>query len=90
MKQLWTLVLAAVLAVGVAVPVQAQNARPLRMTITDGVIEPLAVCGAPVFEAETATAAQVAADISRLVAQDLARDGAFPRNPVESAFITVR
>ncbi len=85
MRQLWTLVLAAVMAVGVSAPVQAQNG-PLRLTITDGVIEPLPFA-APVFEAETATAGQVAADISRLIAQDLAGTGLFREIP-SNAYIS--
>ncbi len=85
MKRLWTLMIAAVLAVGVTAPVQAQDG-PLRLTITDGVIEPLPFA-VPQFEAETPQAAQVAADITRLVAQDLAGTGLF-REISADAFIS--
>ncbi|MEL6572000.1 MAG: Tol-Pal system beta propeller repeat protein TolB [Pseudomonadota bacterium] len=85
MKRLWTLMIAAVLTVGVTAPVQAQDG-PLRLTITDGVIEPLPFA-VPQFEAETPQAAQVAADITRLVAQDLAGTGLF-REISADAFIS--
>jgi len=57
------------LACLLAGPAMAQDG-PLRLTITDGVIEPLPFA-VPTFQAETAGAEQVANDISRLVAQDL-------------------
>ncbi|MEL6640556.1 MAG: Tol-Pal system beta propeller repeat protein TolB [Pseudomonadota bacterium] len=85
MKKLWTLMVAAAMAVGVNAPVQAQDG-PLRLTITDGVIEPLPFA-VPQFEAETPQAGQVAADITRLVAQDLAGTGLF-REISSDAFIS--
>jgi len=63
----------------------AQNG-PLRLTITDGVIEPITFA-VPSFQAENAGAAQVAADISRLVVQDLSGTGLFREVP-SSAFIS--
>ena len=66
-------------------PLMAQNG-PLRLTITDGVIEPLPFA-VPSFEAESAAAAQAAADISRLLAQDLRGTGLFREIPA-SAFIS--
>ena len=77
--------LAAALAFGSAAPVLAQGG-PLRLTITDGVIEPLPFA-VPTFQAETAGAEQVASDISRLVAQDLAGTGLFREIP-QDAFIS--
>ncbi|WP_386679856.1 Tol-Pal system beta propeller repeat protein TolB [Loktanella sp. R86503] len=77
--------LAAALAFGSAAPMLAQGG-PLRLTITDGVIEPLPFA-VPTFQAETAGAEQVASDISRLVAQDLAGTGLFREIPQE-AFIS--
>jgi TolB protein len=77
--------LAAALAFGSAAPVLAQGG-PLRLTITDGVIEPLP-WAVPTFQAETAGAEQVASDISRLVAQDLAGTGLFREIP-QDAFIS--
>ena len=68
-----------------AAPVVAQNG-PLRLTITDGVIEPLPFA-IPPFEAETADAGQLANDVTRLVAQDLANTGLFREIPA-NAFIS--
>jgi TolB protein len=71
---LQSLVLAlAVLALAPAPAAQAQSA-PLRIEITEGVIEPLPYA-APRFLAETAEAAQYAADISAVVAADLTGTG---------------
>ena len=75
-------VLAALLLAG---PVLAQQG-PLRLTITEGVIEPLPFA-VPTFQAETAGAEQLAADITRLVAQDLSGTGLFREIP-QSAFIS--
>lgn len=49
---------------------------PLRITITDGVIEPLPFA-LPVFQAETGGSEQVAAQISQVVAEDLVGSGLF-------------
>ena len=73
------------LSILMASAVSAQNG-PLRLTITDGVIEPLPFA-APQFQAETADAGQVAGDITRLVAQDLTGTGLFREIP-SSAFIS--
>ncbi|PJI92791.1 TolB protein [Yoonia maricola] len=81
MKRLLTLVITLMLAG----PVFAQSG-PLRLTITDGVIEPITFA-VPSFEAETPAAQQAAADISRLVVQDLAGTGLFREVPA-TAFIS--
>lgn len=81
MKRILTIALACLLAG----PVFAQSG-PLKLTITDGVIEPLPFA-VPTFQAETAGSEQLAADISRLVAQDLANTGLFREIPA-SAFIS--
>ncbi len=81
MKRLWTLLLALMLAG----PVLAQSG-PLRLTITDGVIEPITFA-VPAFEAESPAAQQAASDISRLVVQDLAGTGLFREVPA-TAFIS--
>ena len=73
------------LALMLAMPALAQQG-PLRLTITDGVIEPLAFA-IPTFHAETAGAEQLAADITRLVAEDLTGTGLFREIPA-SAFIS--
>ena len=59
---------------------------PLRIRITDGVIEPLPFA-LPAFQAETGGSEGVAADISRLVAQDLINTGLFREIP-STAFIS--
>lgn len=82
---MWKWVATALLSLGLAGPVLAQDG-PLRLTITDGVIEPLPFA-VPGFQAETAGAEGVAADITRLVAQDLANTGLFREIP-SSAFIS--
>jgi len=87
MKRFMTLLAACVLGGALSLPasVAAQDG-PLRLTITDGVIEPLPFA-VPSFEAENAEAAQVAADITRLVAQDLTGTGLFREIPA-NAFIS--
>ena len=73
----------ACLALGLlAAPAVAQQG-PLRIEITEGVIEPMPVA-VPAFVAETATAAQVAADITRVVAADLTGTGLFREIPREA------
>lgn len=78
-------VLGILLACILAGPVLAQNG-PLRLTITDGVIEPLPFA-APSFQAETGGSEQLADDITRLVAQDLSNTGLF-REILANAFIS--
>lgn len=76
------------LGLGVALPAVtlAQSAGPLRIEITEGVIEPLPVA-VPDFVAETPAAAALAAEISRLVVADLTGTGLFREVPRE-AFIS--
>ena len=76
--------LAVLLALVLTGPVWAQG--PLQITITDGVIEPLPFA-APAFQAETGGAEQLAADISRVVAEDLVGTGLF-RQIGPDAFIS--
>lgn len=59
---------------------------PLRIEITEGVIEPLPFA-VPPFQAENAEAGQLAADIARVVAADLSGTGLFREIPA-SAFIS--
>lgn len=62
-------------------PVQAfAQSGPLRIEITEGVIEPLPFA-APSFIAETAAAEQFATEISRVVAMDLTGTGLFREIP---------
>ncbi len=81
-------VLSAVVALGAihAAPAQAQGQGPLRIEITEGVIEPLPFA-LPVFEAETGDAGGVAAQISQVVSADLSGTGLF-REIAPSAFIS--
>lgn len=71
-------------ALFLALPAIAQS--PLRIEITEGVIEPLPVA-VPLFQAETAGAEGLASDLSRLVAADLVGTGLFREIP-SSAFIS--
>lgn len=71
-------------AIFLALPAIAQS--PLRIEITEGVIEPLPVA-VPLFQAETAGAEGLALDMSRLVAADLVGTGLFREIP-SSAFIS--
>jgi TolB protein len=80
MTRFLTFLMALVLATAAA----AQN--PLRLELTDGVIEPLPFA-VPGFHAETDDAGELAADISRVVAQDLTGTGLFRQIP-RSAFIS--
>jgi TolB protein len=66
-------------------PAQAQTG-PLRIEITEGVIEPLPLA-IPSFVAETGDAGQYAQDIARVIAADLTGTGLFREIP-SSAFIS--
>lgn len=76
---------ALLIALVLAGPVLAQSG-PLRLTITDGVIEPLPFA-LPSFQPEIAGSEQMAADIGRVVAEDLVGTGLFRQIP-DSAFIS--
>ncbi|MEO9650644.1 MAG: Tol-Pal system beta propeller repeat protein TolB [Roseobacter sp.] len=65
---------------------QAQSNGPLRIEITDGVIEPLPFA-LPVFQAETGDAGTYATQISQVVSADLIGTGLF-REIAPSAFIS--
>ncbi|MFT5743968.1 MAG: TolB protein, partial [Paracoccaceae bacterium] len=65
---------------------QAIAQAPLRLELSEGVIEPLPFA-VPTFQAEVAGSEQMAADISRLVAEDLIGTGLFRQIPA-SAFIS--
>ena len=72
---------------GVANPTLAQQG-PLRIEITQGVIEPLPFA-VPSFQPESAEAAQMANDLSRVVAEDLTGTGLFREIPAGSFISTV-
>ena len=67
-------------------PARAQATGPLRIQITDGVIEPMPFA-VPDFIAENAAAAQYASKIARVVAADLQGTGMF-RELSKAAFIS--
>jgi TolB protein len=77
---------AAVALATLPAPQAGAQSGPLRIEITEGVIEPLPFA-APAFEAETADAAAYARDIARVVAADLAGTGLFREIP-STAFIS--
>ncbi len=65
-----------------ALPVHAQDG-PLRIEITEGVIEPLPYA-VPEFVADSAAGTQFARDISRVIAADLNGTGLFREIPAEA------
>ena len=74
-------------AIWAATPAPAQDG-PLRIEITEGVVEPLPFA-VPVFVAENAAAEQVARDITRVVAADLVSTGLFREIPAEAHIASV-
>jgi TolB protein len=84
MTVLRLLTLAFAAAFGLALPAAAQG--PLRIEITEGVIEPLPFA-VPPFIAETPEAAQLAQQITQVVAADLTGTGLFREIP-QSAYIS--
>ncbi|SPF75866.1 Dipeptidyl-peptidase 5 [Aliiroseovarius pelagivivens] len=78
----------ALLAVGGLAPTAAaaQSGGPLRIEITDGVIEPLPFA-IPEFVAEDGGSSDIARSISRVIAADLASTGLFREIP-QDAFIS--
>ena len=76
------LLLSALLVGGLATPMLAQTG-PLRIEITDGVIEPLPFA-VPDFVAENVAAQEFAVNIARVVASDLAGTGLFREIPASA------
>lgn len=81
-------VLITVLMLGMAMgamiaPGASAQQGPLRIEITEGVVEPLPFA-MPDFVAETPAAADIARNMSRVVAQDLAGTGLFREIPAEA------
>ncbi len=76
----------ALAALVVQAPVASAQNGPLKIIITDGVIEPLPFA-VPDFVAENAGATDLARDIARVVAQDLEGTGLFREIP-SGAFIS--
>lgn len=86
MKTLFLALALAVTSVYLAPTSVSAQSGPLRIEITDGVIEPLPYA-VPDFVAETNGAGQIAQDIARVVAADLSGTGLFREIPKE-AFIS--
>ena len=87
MTHLTTLAAAALTALATLSPLQAAaQSGPLRIEITEGVIEPLPVA-VPNFVPETQAAAQMAAQLARVIAEDLTGTGLFREIP-STAFIS--
>ncbi|WP_050528491.1 Tol-Pal system beta propeller repeat protein TolB [Pseudorhodobacter aquimaris] len=76
------IIIALALCLGSAAPVVAQNG-PLRLEITEGVIEPLPFA-VPDFVAENGAAGDHAKNIARVVASDLAGTGLFREIPASA------
>lgn len=74
------------LSLFVATPMSAQDPGPLKIDITRGVIEPLPLA-LPTFIAETPQAAEIARQLSDVIAADLVGTGLFREIP-ESAYIS--
>ena len=85
MRYLLKTTLAALFA-AMATLAAAQDRGPLRIEITEGVIEPLPFA-IPEFEAETGNAVQLARDVTRVVASDLTGTGLF-REIAPGSFIS--
>ncbi|WP_297774649.1 Tol-Pal system beta propeller repeat protein TolB [uncultured Roseovarius sp.] len=66
-----------------AMPVQAQDSGPLRIEITEGVIEPMPFA-APDFVADTAAGTELGRNIARVISADLAGTGLFRQIPAEA------
>ena len=78
-------ILVVLMLICAALPAWSQNG-PLRLTITDGVIEPLPFA-LPSFQAESVASIELAQNISRVIANDLVGTGLFRQIP-SSAFIS--
>lgn len=76
------LIAACAAALALTAPATAQDG-PLRIEITEGVIEPLPFA-VPVFVAETGGAAEMAANITRVVSEDLTGTGLFREIPANA------
>lgn len=86
MKKLLLALVLAFTSINVAPTVAVAQNGPLRIEITDGVIEPLPYA-VPDFVAETSAAVELSKEIARVVAADLNGTGLFREIP-EEAFIS--
>ncbi len=91
MKHLFLSISAALgvtLAGATVFPAPAQAQEPLRIIIDEAIIEPLPVA-VPAFQAESAEAGQMAADLARVVAADLTGTGLFREIPASAYISTI-
>ncbi len=86
MKKLIATLMLGLVGLTATAPVVHAQSGPLRIEITDGVIEPLPYA-VPNFVAENSGAGQLAQDIARVVAADLSGTGLFREIPSD-AFIS--
>jgi len=80
------MICAALLGATLTAPVAMAQQGPLRITIEEGIIQPLPFA-VPNFQAETGEAGQLAGDLARVVAADLEGTGVFREIP-SAAFIS--
>ncbi|MEC3859697.1 Tol-Pal system beta propeller repeat protein TolB [Mesobacterium sp. TK19101] len=87
MTRILALLIAALAMLGAALPALAQNG-PLRLEITEGVIEPMPYA-VPDFVPENPAAAQMAEQLARVVADDLTGTGLFREIPRQAHISTI-
>ncbi len=88
MTKILTILTIAIMAVGHLVPSAQAQGGPLRIEITEGVIEPLPYA-VPDFVAETPGSNQISKDISRVIAEDLNGTGLFREIPAKAHISSV-
>jgi TolB protein len=83
MTRILTLFLSAAVALGAALPAAAQSPGPLRIEVTEGVIEPVPYA-IPDFLPENAAGQQYAAAIARVIAANLSGTGLLREIPAQA------
>lgn len=83
MTRILTLFLSAAVALGAALPAAAQSPGPLRIEVTEGVIEPVPYA-IPDFIPENAAGQQYAAAIARVIAANLTGTGLLREIPAQA------
>lgn len=83
MTRILTLFLSAAVALGAALPAAAQSPGPLRIEVTEGVIEPVPYA-IPDFLPENAAGQQYAAAIARVIAANLTGTGLLREIPAQA------
>ncbi|WP_136442874.1 Tol-Pal system beta propeller repeat protein TolB [Pacificoceanicola onchidii] len=88
MRRLASLLIAVLALIGGLAPLAVMAQEPLRIEITEGVVEPMPYA-IPAFVAETPDAGQLAAELSRVVAEDLTGTGLFREIPRDAHISTI-